>query len=128
MDIEVSSIVVVLAANVLIILGIIIYSCCFFKWDQKNHDDLAENWDCAKVGPANELYLGEGASNIESLLGKDDTTVQYGTNLTKGVSSKEGLMAMDITSILSRGLSRRNSIMTLERSRSFLPFHRYGNS
>lgn len=66
-----------LIANALVVISVIVYVIFFYKWDNKTYDDLAENvgnrFD--KVEFAGEMYLGEGASNIESLLGKDDASI-----------------------------------------------------
>jgi Na+/melibiose symporter-like transporter len=45
MDIEVSSIVVLLIVNGFILLLLIIYMLFIYKWDKKTYDDLAENLD-----------------------------------------------------------------------------------
>lgn len=75
MDIEVSSIIALIAINFLILISIIIYLFFYYKWDSKTYDDMAENLDNYRPMNGNDLFLGEGTSNIESLLGKDDTTV-----------------------------------------------------
>ena len=86
MDIESTSIVSLLIINGLVLGGVFIYYCFFYKWDNKTYDDLAENiGNRYDKGPSKgrgvtlngDLFIGEEASNIESLLGKDDASVQY---------------------------------------------------
>ena len=75
MDIELSSLTALLMANGLIVVSITIYFVFFYKWDSKTYDDLGENVDGYGGGISNnELFLNEGASQIESLLAKDETT------------------------------------------------------
>ena len=75
MDIELSSLASLLMANGLIVLVIAIYFTFIYKWDNKTYDDLGENVDGYGGGMSNnEIFLGEGASQIESLLAKDEVT------------------------------------------------------
>lgn len=86
MDIESTSLAALLITNGLVLSGVFIYYAFFYKWDNKTYDDLAENvggryskagGGVGPVGMDGEIFLGEGASNIESLLGKDDASIQY---------------------------------------------------
>lgn len=75
MDIELSSLAALLLANGLITVCIIVFLAFFYKWDSKTYDDLAENVDnYGGGGFNNEMFLGEGASQIESLLAKEEST------------------------------------------------------
>lgn len=81
MDIEVSSLGILVTVNLIIFIGIGIYLRFFYKWDNKQYDDMAVNLDNYRRNTyGNELFHGEGASNIESLLCKDDTLVQFQGN------------------------------------------------
>ena len=73
MDIEMQSVTAIVAFNSLIVIGIILYYVCYYKWDGKIYENFRENF-------ANEYNpLGaDNASNIESLLGKDETTMNFG--------------------------------------------------
>ena len=84
MDIESTSLAAMLLVNTLILSAAFVYYVFFYRWDNKTYDDLAENVGgrynkngaAIEVGDG-ELFLGEGASNIESLLGKDESSMQY---------------------------------------------------
>jgi Na+/melibiose symporter-like transporter len=81
MDIESCSLVVLVSINLIVFIGVILFLAFFYKWDNKTYDDMVENLDnYRRAGFGNELYLGEGASNIESLLAKEDTVGQYTIN------------------------------------------------
>ena len=67
MDIELSSFLSLILANCLIVLGISLFLCFFHKWTARPYDDLAMN--------IHGEFLGQGISNIESLLDKDESTV-----------------------------------------------------
>lgn len=80
MDIESTSLASLLVANALILFSVFIYLVFFFKWDNKTYDDLAENVGDRynkNGGIEREMFLDAGASNIESLLSKDESTLQY---------------------------------------------------
>ena len=96
MDIESTSLAALLITNGLVLSGVFIYYAFFYKWDNKTYDDLAENVGgryskagvTGPVGVDGEIFLGDGASNIESLLGKDDASIQYmpsGTQKSIGI-------------------------------------------
>lgn len=73
MDIELLSLEVLLTINTVLIIGLLIYYLLFFKWDSKKYDDLKENLDTFIDNHYNDFGLHENASNIESLLGRDDS-------------------------------------------------------
>ena len=121
MDIEVSSIVVILSVNGLILLTLIIYLLFIFKWDKKTYEDLAENLDnFGREFPNNGLMLEDEVSNVESLLGKDDSSSgQFYGRATNNYHKK----SIDLTSIPSKiygNMSRRGSMMTSDKGLSVL--------
>ena len=65
MDLELSSLLTILLANAFVILSVLAFLALFHKWtagrEPKTYDSFAEN-----------LVIGDGASQIESLLAKDD--------------------------------------------------------
>jgi len=80
MDIESTSLASMFIANCLILAGVFLYLAFYYKWDNKSYDDLVENVGTRfnkNGGIEGEIFLGEGASNIESLLGKDESSMQY---------------------------------------------------
>jgi hypothetical protein len=107
MDIEVSSIVVILSLNGLIIFTLIIYLLFFYKWDKRTYEDLVENLDnFGRELQGNALYMEEEASNIESLLAKDDTS-SVGGYYGAGTGARDNIIntnkrSIDLTSIASK--------------------------
>lgn len=78
MDIESTSLASLFVVNSVILSGVFIYLAFYYKWDNKTYDDLADNVGSRynkNGGIDGEIFLGEGASNIESLLGKDESAI-----------------------------------------------------
>ncbi len=74
MDVETCSLIVVVAVNLGIVFCIGVYLALYYKWDNKTYDDMGDNLEHGRRQTYNnDLYFAEGASNIESLLAKDDT-------------------------------------------------------
>lgn len=130
MDIELSSLAALLLANALIILCIVFFLAFFYKWDNKTYDDLVIDYG---VGAGNGQFndFGDQASQIESLLNKQDIPPQYtlingqGGMVPKIHNRKE--LDLDLTSIPSRQgagsiYSHKNSNLTYDRSQSLLQF------
>lgn len=87
---------------------------------------MAENLDNFKKTYGNDLFFGEGPSNAESLLDKDQSSVHYADSTAQRPRLTN--RTIDLTSIKSReGGFRANSIFTVDRSTSFVPHH-YGAS
>lgn len=80
MDLESESIVVLLLVNMLALLIIVIYLIFFQKWGTKQYDNLDENLGTFKKPYANEMLYGEGHSNVESLIDKNESSVYTRSN------------------------------------------------
>jgi hypothetical protein len=120
MDLESSSIVALLFVNFVVLLTIITYFSFFYKWESKQYDDLGENLDNYKKA---ELF-NDGPSNIESLLGKDESSVLYSQSTIQGqrfLNRNNKALTIDLTSIKSKeGGFRANSISDRSSSQIFL--------
>eukprot|EP00347_Sterkiella_histriomuscorum_P016017 403354814 len=133
--------------NAVVLSGFFVFYAFFYRWDNKTYDDLAENVNgrYSKAGGGGlggipvggvdgEIFMGDDASNIESLLGKDDASIQYmqsGAQKSIGIGRNQLNSELDITLIPSRipgpfgggsFYSRRNSIMTNDRIASLVNF------
>jgi nitrogen fixation-related uncharacterized protein len=73
MDLEVSSLITLVSVDLVIFTGIMIYLVFFYKWDNKQYDDMADNLEYRRNPYGNDLFINEGAS--ESLIAKDEISV-----------------------------------------------------
>lgn len=101
MDLESTSLLALFSANFIVFSAIVIYLYFFYKWDSKTYDDMFESrgQKFNKNGIANDMYIGDGDSNIQSLLDKDQTGYQYAGN-TQGMGPHRNSMnPLELTSI-----------------------------
>ena len=81
MDIEGTSILVILSVNGVIFLYLTIRLLFFYKQEKKTYHDLMQNNENLKKEEIQDYYLGDGTSHIESLLGKEENSSQvYATS------------------------------------------------
>jgi hypothetical protein len=123
MDIESTSLVTLWVVNGLVFLSVVVYLCFFYRWDSnKTYDDLAENRVDKYNQTANDMFIGDGDSNIQSLLDKEQAFMYPG--LATAGMGRGPTLPLDLQSIHSRIAgpqslhSYKHSIMTGERDRA----------